>query len=58
MAYKRKTTDVYRLIWKGEQIDYFDTLKEAKEMRKEYALAYHCDLYSINIQRGRERIGA
>ena len=54
MAYQRKTRDVYRLIWNDEEIDSFDTLKEAKEMRKEYELAYHS---SVTIKRGRERIG-
>lgn len=58
MAYKRKTKDVYKLVWNREVIDSFDTLKEAREMRNEYALAFHCDLYSINIKTGRERIGA
>lgn len=53
MAYKRKTKDVYNLIWQGEVIDSFDTLKEAREMRKEYELAYHS---SVAIKTGRERI--
>ena len=53
MAYQRKTRDVHRLIWNDEEIDSFDTLKEAREMRKEYELAYHS---SITIKRGRERI--
>jgi hypothetical protein len=55
MGYKRKTKDVYRLIWNGEEIDSFDTLKEAKEMRIEYELAFHD---SVSIKLGRERIGA
>ena len=55
MAYQRKTKDVYKLIWKGEEIDSFDTFKEANEMRKEYELAFHSS--GISIQRGRERIG-
>lgn len=54
MTYQRKTKDVYRLIWNGEEIDNFDTLKEAREMKKEYELAYHS---SVTIKRGRERIG-
>lgn len=56
MAYKRKTKDIYKLIWNGEEIDSFDTHEEAREMRKEYALAFHCGLSSINIKSGRERI--
>ena len=52
--YQRKTKDVYRLIWNGEEIDSFDTYKEAKEMKREYELAYHS---SVIIKRGRERIG-
>lgn len=56
MAYKRKTRDVYRLIWNGEEIDSFDTHAEAKEMRKEYALAYHCSLINIVVKKARERI--
>ena len=54
MAYQRKTTDVYNLVWQGEVIDSFDSLKEAKEMRKEYELAYHS---SVTIEKRRERIG-
>jgi|TARA_R110000823_G_scaffold205366_2_gene336268 hypothetical protein len=30
----------YVLIWKGEEIDEFDTLKEAQEMKLEYQMAY------------------
>jgi hypothetical protein len=52
--YQRKTKDVYKLIWNGEEIDRFNTLKEAREMRREYELAYHS---SVIIKRGRERIG-
>ena len=51
--YKRKTKDVYRLIWNGEVVDSFDTLKEATEMKKEYDLAFHS---YVTIKRGRERI--
>lgn len=54
MAYQRKTKDIYNLVWNGEVIDSFDTLKEAREMRKEYELAYHS---SVTIKSGRERIG-
>lgn len=54
MAYQRKTKDVYKLIWNGEEIDSFDTLKEAREMKDEYELAYHS---SITIKSRRERIG-
>lgn len=56
MAYVRKTRDVYRLIWNGEEIDSFDTHAEAREMRREYALAYHCSLIDIIVKKGRERI--
>ena len=52
--YQRKTKDVYKLIWNGEEIDSFDTYKEAKEMKKEYELAFHS---SVSIKSGRERIG-
>ena len=52
--YQRKTRDVYKLVWNGEVIDSFNTLKEAREMKKEYELAYHS---SITIKPGRERIG-
>ena len=54
MAYQRKTKDVYKIIWNGEEVDSFDTLKEAREMRKEYELAFHS---SVNIKPERERIG-
>lgn len=54
MAYKRKTKDVYNLVWNGEIIDSFDTLKEARKMKTEYELAYHS---SVTIKSGRERIG-
>lgn len=54
MAYKRKTKDIYKLIWNGEEIDSFDTLKEAKEMRVEYLLAFHGG--SIDIRKSRERL--
>lgn len=54
MAYKRKTRDVYKLIWNGEEIDSFDTLKEAREMRREYELAFRS---SVSIRQARERIG-
>lgn len=53
MAYKRKTKDIYRLFWNGEEIDSFDTLKEAREIKKEYELAFHS---SVSIKSGRERI--
>lgn len=56
MAYERKTKDVYRLIWNGEEIDSFDTHSEAKQMRREYALAYHCSLIDIILKKGREKI--
>ena len=53
MAYTRKTKDVYKIIWNGEEVDSFDTLKEAREMKKEYDMAYHS---VTSIQKGRERI--
>lgn len=56
MAYVRKTKDVYRLFWNGEEIDSFDTLKEAREMRVEYALTFHCSAISISIKKCMERI--
>ena len=37
MAYARKTKDVWRLYWNGEEIDSFDTPLEARTMRMEYA---------------------
>ena len=58
MAYVRKTRDVYKLIWNGEEIDSFHHMDEARQMRREYALAYHCHLYEIVIKIGRERIEA
>ena len=54
MAYQRKTKDVYGLIWNNEEIDCFNTLKEAREMQKEYELAYHG---TVTIKVRRERIG-
>lgn len=53
MAYKRKTKDVYKLIYEGEEIDSFNTLKEAKAMAHEYSLAFH---EMVTIRPGRERI--
>ena len=32
---------MYKLIWKNEEIDSFDTLKEARAMACEYAMAYN-----------------
>lgn len=58
MAYERKTRDIYRLIWNGEEIDSFYDYYEARQMRREYALAFHSDLSNIIIKTGRERIGA
>lgn len=51
MAYQRKTKDIYRIIWNGEEVDSFDTFEEAKKMKKEYEIAYHD---SMRIKRGRE----
>ncbi len=31
---------MFKLIWKGEEIDAFDTLKEARAMQGEYNLAF------------------
>lgn len=59
MSYVRKTKDVYALMWYSqygiEEIDSFDTYKEAKEMKKEYELAYHGS-GSILIEMRREKI--
>ena len=55
MAYKRKTKDIYRLFWNGEEIDSFDTFKEAKVMRVEYESAFHSP-GGVSIKKGRERI--
>ena len=51
--YKRKTKDVCKLMWNKEEIDTFDTLKEAREMKKEYEIAYHS---AVSIKKTRERI--
>jgi hypothetical protein len=32
--------NVFVLVWKGEEIDEFDTREEAKAMQVEYNLAY------------------
>ena len=56
MAYARKTKDVWRLYWNGEEIDSFDTPLEARTMRMEYALAFHCGVAAITIRKCRERI--
>lgn len=45
MAYQRKTKDVYFLIWNGEEIDQFETRKEAREMKKEYIIAFKGAVY-------------
>ena len=34
MAYQRKTKDIYKIMWNGEEVDRFDTLKEAKRNEK------------------------
>lgn len=53
MAYERKTKDVYKIIYNGEEVDSFDTWEEAKEMKKEYDMAFHgC----VSIKRGREKL--
>jgi len=31
---------MFNLVWKGEVIDSFDTLKEASDMASEYTMAY------------------
>lgn len=43
MAFNEK----YNLIWKNEIIDSFDNLKDAKEMKIEYDMAYKS---SVEIQ--------
>lgn len=53
MAYTRKTKDIYKIIWNVEEVDSFNTLKEAKRMKKEYDLAFHS---VTSIKKGRERI--
>ena len=53
--YQRKTKDIYRLFWNGEEIDSFDTFKEAKVMRVEYESAFHSP-GEISIKKGRDRI--
>jgi len=40
MKYQRKTKDVFLIIWNGEEIDQFDTRKEARAMRIEYNIAF------------------
>jgi len=40
MAYERKTKDMYFIIWNNEEVDEFETRKEAREMLKEYNMAY------------------
>lgn len=40
-------------MWNGEEADRFDNLKEAREMKKEYELAYHS---SASIKKGRETV--
>lgn len=53
MSYKRKTKDVWKLIWNGECIDSFDTKAEARAMQKEYTLAFHS---YVEVKRGREYV--
>lgn len=53
MAYKRKTKDVYKLIYEGEEIDSFDSWEEAKAMAHEYSLAFHG---MVTIRPRRERL--
>jgi len=36
---------MFKLVWNREEIDSFDTLKEAQEMRKEYNMAYGGGVY-------------
>ena len=54
MAYTRKTKDIYKIMWNGEEVDSFDTLEEAREMKKEYDMAFHS---VTSIRKGRERVG-
>lgn len=53
MAYQRKTKDVYKIIWNGEEVDRFDTLEEARAMKKEYDMAFHS---CVSIIKGRETL--
>lgn len=31
---------IYLIMWKGEEVDQFDSMREAREMVKEYNMAY------------------
>ena len=53
MSYTRKTKDVYKIIWNVEEVDRFETFAGAKEMKKEYNIAFHG---GCTIKKSRERI--
>lgn len=53
MSYTRKTKDIYKIMWNGEEIDRFDTCVEARAMKKEYNMAFHG---GCTIKKSRERI--
>lgn len=39
---------MFNLVWKGEVIDTFDTLKEARAMAVEYSMAYGGGVTIVN----------
>ena len=40
ITHKEQYNMEYALIWKGEEIDSFDTLLEARKMKTEYNIAF------------------
>lgn len=46
----RKTKDVWVIRWNGEDVDQFDTLKEARDMAKAYRMAFNSPV-SIALRR-------
>lgn len=54
MSYQRKTKDVYFIIWNNEEVDEFDTRIEAREMVKEYNMAFKGGCF---IRRKRIKMG-
>lgn len=55
MAYQRKTVDQFYIIWNNEEVDQFDSRKEARLMVKEYNLAFGGGCF---IRKKREKIAA
>ena len=45
-----RASNMFNLVWKGEVIDSFDTLKEASDMAREYTMAYGGH---VNILKGK-----